>query len=88
MPRLTRILRLDDSHALRRAAVEGQGIALFFTGFLQEDLATGRLVQPFPVSVDTGSSYWLNYPNDVELPYGARLFRNWLLREIKSDPFC
>lgn len=78
-------LRLSDSHALRRAAIDGHGVALFFAALVAEDIAEGRLVQPFASSVHTGYDYYLNYPTDVELPRKAKLFRRWLQSEIDRD---
>ncbi|MEI5663515.1 LysR substrate-binding domain-containing protein [Bosea sp. CCNWYY174] len=71
-------LRLSDSHALRRVACDGHGVALFFAALVEDDLAQGRLAQPFPVKVHIGADYFLNYPAG-ELPRKARLFRGWLM---------
>lgn len=78
-------LRLSDSHALRRAAIDGHGIALFFAALVAEDLAEGRLVQPFAATIHTGYDYYLNYPTDVELTRKAKLFRRWLQDEIAAQ---
>lgn len=72
-------LRLSDSHALRRVACDGHGVALFFAALVEDDLAQGRLAQPFPVKVHIGADYFLNYPAGAELPRKARLFRGWLM---------
>ncbi len=75
---------LDDSHALRRVAFEGHGVALFFKSMIQEELLNSRLVQLFDISIDTGSHYYLNYPCDRELSAVAKRFRRWLLDEQKG----
>lgn len=72
------VTRLDDSHALRRVALEGHGIALFFRSFLDDDLRGGRLVQPFDVTVDTGFHYFVTYPSRHGLSAAAKRFRRWL----------
>ena len=74
--------RIDDSNALRRIALDGHGVALFFRSLVEEDLSIGGLVQPFDQVVDTGHHYFLNYPSDRELPAGAKHFRRWLLTEL------
>lgn len=74
-------LRLSDSHALHRMAVDGHGVALFFAGLADEDLAAGRLLRPFAAQVNTGASYYLNYPAERELPSKVRKFRAWILQE-------
>jgi DNA-binding transcriptional LysR family regulator len=38
LPAKARTVRVDDSHALRKIALESQGVALFFTGLSREDL--------------------------------------------------
>ncbi len=76
--------KIDDSNALRRIALEGHGIALFFYTLAVEDLAIGRMLQPFDVTVDTGNHYFLNYPSDRELSIGAKRFRRWLQTEISK----
>lgn len=75
-------LRLSDSHALRRAAIDGHGIALFFAALVAEDIAEGRLVQPFATAIHPGHDYYLNYPQDLELTRKSKLFRRWLQGEI------
>ena len=81
-------LRLSDSHALLRAALDGHGVALFFADLVREDLDSGRLVQPFPARVHTGYDYYLNYPEDLELSSKGRAFRRWILEEVERQPFA
>jgi DNA-binding transcriptional LysR family regulator len=77
-------LRLSDSHSLLRAALDGHGVALFFSELVQEDIDSGRLMQPFPVLVHTGYDYYLNYPETLELSSKVRAFRRWILEEAKE----
>lgn len=74
--------RIDDSHALRKVALEGHGVALFFRSLAEDDLAIGRLVQPFDLAVDTGCHYFLNYPSDRDLSAGGKRFQRWLRSEL------
>jgi len=82
------VVVIDDSHALRRAALDGHGVALFFRGLLQEDLASGQLVQLQDVTVDTGAAYYLVRPKGR--PVGAKLaaFQRWLMDEVRRAPFA
>lgn len=82
LPEAPKATRIDDSNALRRVALEGHGVALFFRSLAEDDLSVGRLVQPFDVLVDTGFHYFLNYPSDRELSAGGKRFRRWLLSEL------
>jgi len=88
LPDGAKSLRIDDSHALRQAALDGQGVALFFWGLAQRDLATGRLVQPFAARLEHGDQYFLNYPRHAIRRREVKLFRNWLTAEIRRNPYA
>jgi DNA-binding transcriptional LysR family regulator len=88
LPKGGRSFRLNDSHALRRAALDGHGVALFFRGLVEDDLRSGRLVQPVPLAVNTGFDYYLNYADGHELPAKAKSFRRWLLAEVGRQPYA
>jgi DNA-binding transcriptional LysR family regulator len=75
-------LRLNDSHALRRMALDSHGVALLFAELLHEDLALGRLFRPFAISINTGANYYLNYPADIDLPSKSKKFRFWIMEQI------
>jgi DNA-binding transcriptional LysR family regulator len=87
-PSPLRSIRLNDSHALRRAALDGHGVALFFRGLLEDDLKSGRLVQPFGRTVHTGYDYYLNYADGDELPAKSKAFRRWIFEEMRRRPFA
>ncbi|MEJ8850198.1 LysR substrate-binding domain-containing protein [Variovorax rhizosphaerae] len=82
------VIVIDDSHALRRAALDGHGVALFFRGLLQEDLASGQLVQLQEAKVNPDAAYYFVRPKGK--PVGARLaaFQRWLLDEVRRAPFA
>lgn len=84
MPADARSLRLSDSHALRRMALDGHGAALFFSSLIADDLNCGRLVQPFPASIHVGYDYYLNYSSAVDLPRKAKVFRRFVARECTT----
>jgi DNA-binding transcriptional LysR family regulator len=81
-------LRLNDTHALRRAALDGHGVALLFADLVREDIDTGRLIQPFPLRVHTGNDYFLNHPGDIELTRKGKAFRRWIMDEVRRRPFA
>jgi DNA-binding transcriptional LysR family regulator len=88
MPQVVESFRLNDSHALRRAALDGHGVALFFRGLVEEDLQSGRLVQPFALAVNTGFDYYLNYADGHELPAKSKVFRRWIFDQVKHRPYA
>lgn len=82
------ITRIDDSHALRRTALDGHGFALFFTALVREDLDAGLLVAPFAHTVDPGSAYYLVRPADRAPSAALQSFTQWLMDEVASAPFA
>ncbi|MFO1164111.1 MAG: LysR substrate-binding domain-containing protein [Paracoccus sp. (in: a-proteobacteria)] len=69
-----------------RAALAGYGVALLTPRFFRFELATGSLIQPFPLAAKNGRSYWLVYPPGRRNRPAIRKFRAFLLDEIASDP--
>ena len=88
MPPHPRSLRIDDSHALRQAALDGQGVALFFWGLARRDVATGRLLQPFADRLEHGEDYYLNFPRYAARKAKVKLFRRWIASEIRKSPYA
>ncbi|MBO9169396.1 LysR substrate-binding domain-containing protein [Rhizobium sp. L245/93] len=64
------------------AAIAGQGVAILTPEFYRDDLASGRLLQPFPLVCDDGHDYWLAYPESRRNTPKIRAFRNWLRTAI------
>lgn len=85
LPARLKAIRISDSHALRRAALDGRGVALLCRNLIKDDLAGGRLLEPFSQSINTGAHYFLNYPSDCDLPSAAKTFRHWLIAKRDED---
>ncbi len=67
------------------AAVDGQGIALARTALVATDLISGRLVRPFPETLEAPFSFWIVCPkSSSELPK-ISTFRKWLVNEANED---
>lgn len=67
------------------AAVAGQGVAILTRSFFLNDLAEGRLIQPFDLVGDDGHAYWLVYSTARRNVPKIRAFREWLLAEVKTS---
>jgi len=79
-PAPLRGMMFDSSLAMMEAALQGTGVALAPPLMFQRLLTTGEIVQPFPVSILTGS-YWLTRLQ-TKRPSGAmQAFADWLFRE-------
>ncbi len=74
-----------DSSMLIQAAMAAQGVALARGVLAADELAAGRLVRPFTLSLSTEYAYYLVCPvNTAEQPKIAA-FRDWLLGEAKRE---
>ena len=65
-----------------QAALLGEGVALGRSVLVSGDIAAGRLVRPFPMSLPAKLAYYLVYPPDALDQRNVHLFREWLRTEI------
>ncbi|HEY1604076.1 MAG TPA: transcriptional regulator GcvA [Allosphingosinicella sp.] len=78
-------IRLDSQVTEAQAVFAGHGVALLTPMFWRADLASGRLVQLFPLVVSDGRAHWLLYPEHKRNRAKIRAFRDWLLREVAKE---
>lgn len=64
---------------LGTAAMAGRGVAMLTPGFFHDEIASGRLLQPFPLLASDGRGYYLVYPEARRNAPKIRAFRDWLL---------
>lgn len=77
-------LRVDTMLMAFEAARRGVGIVLGRRPLVDEELASGQLVQLGSQTVPSGSAYWLVIsPSEFQKPE-VKLFRQWLLNELAS----
>ncbi|MDP5216357.1 LysR substrate-binding domain-containing protein [Ruegeria sp. 2205SS24-7] len=69
-----------------QAAMAGHGIAMLSPRFFRQDLASGRLIQPFELVATDGMAHWLVYPEARRNLNKIRLFRRWIEVETAQDP--
>ena len=78
-------LRLDSQADEGHAAMGGLGLALLTPAFWRNDIADGRLVQPFEQTATAGYRYWLvTAPGREKVPKIKR-FREWLLAAVERS---
>lgn len=65
------------------AAVAGQGVALLTRHLYREDIAEGRLVQPFETVGSDCDGYWLVYAEHRRNVPKIRAFRDWIIAQVK-----
>ena len=66
-------------HALQ-AAVDGLGIAMGIRPYIDDDLAAGRLVAPFALTVPKGMRWYLVYRSFQTGQRDFAAFRRWIMR--------
>ncbi|MCO5730529.1 LysR substrate-binding domain-containing protein [Rhizobium sp. SSA_523] len=66
-------------------AIAGHGVAILRPDFYQDDVAMGRrLIQPFDLTCEDGSHYWLVYPEARRTIGKIRAFRTFLQETLPS----
>lgn len=74
----------SQSSMVVQAAIEGMGVALGRSVLVAEDLAAGRLVKPFDVSLPTRYGYYVVCPPTTADRPKITAFREWLLEEARD----
>ncbi|WP_395679692.1 LysR family transcriptional regulator [Inquilinus sp.] len=73
----------DSSLTLVEAAAQGAGVALVPVAMFADQIAAGRVVQPFAIAAPAGS-YWLTRLKSRSETPSMQAFRRWLLAEIDA----
>ena len=76
---------IDDTGVVIQLAIAGQGVALGRTALIREDLAAGRLVRPFDLSLESDLAYHIVYPPRSLSRPKVRAFREFLLAEAALE---
>lgn len=76
----------DSSQMAVQAALSGGGIALVMPQFFPEEIKSGRLVQPFPLTIRAGRSHFFACPEQTATQAKVVAFQDWLLQELENDP--
>lgn len=62
-----------------QAALDGLGVAMGVRPYIDDDLAAGRLVAPFPRAVSKGKAWYLLHQQRRERELGFMAFRRWII---------
>ena len=75
------------SHAILvyQAACDGQGVALGATPLVDDDLAAGRLVKPFDLTLPSDWGYYFVCPKHTARRPDIEAFRDWLIVEAERE---
>jgi LysR family glycine cleavage system transcriptional activator len=66
-----------------QAALDGLGVALGRTAFVEADIAAGRLVAPFDIRVPAKSAFYVVAPEATADSPKIALFRDWLVEAAR-----
>ena len=69
-----------------QAAIDGLGVAMGRTAYVQEDIAKGRLVVPFKITLPTDAGFYLVSPAGRTDPPKLSAFRQWLIASVQNKP--
>jgi LysR family glycine cleavage system transcriptional activator len=72
------------SHLVIKAAVDGLGVALAKKGWVETDLAEGRLVRPFALSLPVEFAYHIVYPEARAGNMQIMTFVEWIREELAA----
>lgn len=82
---LSRTVRFENSALTYQAAIEGMGAVVAQRAFVADDVATGRLVAPFPLTVRGEQAYYLIVPPRRKKRPDVAAFRKWLLATAAAE---
>ncbi len=69
-----------------QAAIDGLGVAMGIRPYIDDDLAAGRLVAPFALSVPKGERWYLVYRSFQAGQRDFAAFRRWITRAAAAQP--
>jgi LysR family glycine cleavage system transcriptional activator len=75
-------LSFDQSFMAIQAAIDGRGVALGRTRFVEDDIAAGRLVVPFDIVLPAKAGFYIVAPEDSADAPKIALFREWLIASV------
>jgi LysR family glycine cleavage system transcriptional activator len=69
-----------------QAAIDGVGVAMGRTAYVQDDIAKGRLVVPFRIALPTDAGFYLVSPAGRADSPKLSAFRQWLIASAQGKP--
>lgn len=67
-----------------QAALDGVGVAMGIRPYVDDDLAAGRLVAPFTLSIPKGSQWYLVHPPSRLADPSFKVFHAWITRRARG----
>ncbi|MGH1481613.1 MAG: transcriptional regulator GcvA [Geminicoccales bacterium] len=79
---IERRVQFDTGDLALKAAMSGIGVAMGRLPLINEDLAAGRLVEPFELEFDEQCAYYFVAPETTAEQPKIQAFRSWILEEV------
>jgi LysR family glycine cleavage system transcriptional activator len=76
--------KLGEEAAIRQAVCDGHGVSLGRSILIADDLKVGRLIAPYPVTLEASYSYWLVTLENKVLSPQIETVINWLKSEFSK----
>ncbi|WP_285670880.1 LysR substrate-binding domain-containing protein [Paralimibaculum aggregatum] len=76
----------EDANVLLQATLAGHGVSLGITDFVRDELLSGRLVQPFALTIEPRSAYHLITAPRARNRAEVAATCAWLLSEARAEP--
>ena len=67
-----------------QAAIDGMGVAMGRTSYVQDDIAKGRLVVPFRIALPSNAGFYLVSPDGRRESAKLAAFRQWLIAATQN----
>jgi LysR family glycine cleavage system transcriptional activator len=77
-------LKFENAALAYQAAADELGVIVALLPFVRDDLASGRLVEPFALRVETAGAYYLTYRAAIPKPERVTLFEQWVVGEAAA----
>jgi LysR family glycine cleavage system transcriptional activator len=78
-------LKFENAALAYQAASDQLGVIVALLPFVRDDLAAGRLVEPFDIRVETPGGYWLaTRTQGAKQPARVKAFEEWILAEAAA----
>ena len=69
-----------------QAAIDGIGVAMGRTSYVEDDIAKGRLVVPFKITLPADAGFYLVSPEGGADSPKLAAFRQWLIASAQGKP--
>jgi LysR family glycine cleavage system transcriptional activator len=85
VPRSFKTLGFDSYDNVIGAALDGQGVALGFSGLITKQLSQGQLVRPIEEELSKGLAVYLVKPSGIKSAPRVQGFIDWILEEAAAE---